>query len=84
MKLEAKDNKIIVTWQLDNRNLPQFKREVIDALRRHVNEWLAVHAQTLENDGESDVAGGHQKRWSLCGSPKPSFVANEQYLPAIP
>ncbi|KAH9464622.1 hypothetical protein H4Q26_013621 [Puccinia striiformis f. sp. tritici PST-130] len=51
MKLEAKDNKIIVTWQLDNRNLPQFKREVIDALRRHVNEWLAVHAQTLENDG---------------------------------
>ncbi|KAI9628007.1 hypothetical protein H4Q26_018259 [Puccinia striiformis f. sp. tritici PST-130] len=51
MKLEAKDNKIIITWPVNNFNLSQFKREVIDALRHNVNEWLAVHAQDLENNG---------------------------------
>ncbi|KAI7937277.1 hypothetical protein MJO29_014592 [Puccinia striiformis f. sp. tritici] len=51
MKLEAKDNKIIITWPVNNFNLSQFKREVIDALQHNVNEWLAVHAQDLENNG---------------------------------
>ncbi|KAH9441970.1 hypothetical protein Pst134EB_028246 [Puccinia striiformis f. sp. tritici] len=51
MKLEAKDNKIIITWPVNNFNLSQFKREVIDALRHNVNKWLAVHAQDLENNG---------------------------------
>ncbi|KAH9473655.1 hypothetical protein Pst134EA_000734 [Puccinia striiformis f. sp. tritici] len=51
MKVEAKDNKIIISWPIDNFNLSQFKLEVIEALRRNVNEWLAIHAQDLENNG---------------------------------
>ncbi|KAI9617407.1 hypothetical protein KEM48_004859 [Puccinia striiformis f. sp. tritici PST-130] len=50
IKVEAKDNKIIILWPIDNFNLSQFKLEVIEALRHNVNKWLAIHAQDLENN----------------------------------
>ncbi|KNE97349.1 hypothetical protein PSTG_09327 [Puccinia striiformis f. sp. tritici PST-78] len=51
MKLEVKDNKIVVPWALNNLDLARFKRETIDAIRQNVNEWLACHAKDLEGRG---------------------------------
>ncbi|KAI7938670.1 hypothetical protein MJO28_014249 [Puccinia striiformis f. sp. tritici] len=51
MKLEVKDNKIVVLWALNNFDLARFKRETINAIRQNVNEWLACHAEDLEERG---------------------------------
>ncbi|KAI9619816.1 hypothetical protein KEM48_008429 [Puccinia striiformis f. sp. tritici PST-130] len=51
MKLEVKDNKIVVPRALNNLDLARFKRETMDAIRQNVNEWLARHAEDLEGRG---------------------------------
>ncbi|POW21896.1 hypothetical protein PSHT_01824 [Puccinia striiformis] len=51
MKLAVKDNKIVVPEALNNFDLACSKRETIAAIRQNINEWLAHHAEELEDHG---------------------------------
>ncbi|KNE98781.1 hypothetical protein PSTG_07968 [Puccinia striiformis f. sp. tritici PST-78] len=51
MKLEVKDNKIVVSWALNNFDLACFKRGTNHAICQNVNEWLACHTEDLKEHG---------------------------------